>query len=568
MRAWLAAAIAAPCLLGALPATAGATDYCVFPNVGCGGTNTTTLEKALDYADNANDPDRIFLGAFTYVAPTTGGFDYSQSGGPVEIVGKGAGQTVLTAPSGASSVLRLFGGAGSSAHDLRISIPANVANGFAGLSTDDTARRIDVIEAKQQLYDRQGVHLENGGVLEDSNITLGPLPTPSATGVWTDAGGGTVRRSSISALYGVVARYGGTIERTRFVTSGAGVVGGNNVTTVRSSSIFVAGQPAVGLYANPLPGSSGTVNADGVTIIGAGRLSTRAVTANTFAAPAENATVNITNSIIRDGRLEAATPASGTGHASIAISYSDHEPDSDESNGPYASIARAHMTNVGDAKFADPTLGDFHLLPGSPLIDAGNPATGQGLDLDGNPLVRDGNGDGTPRRDMGALEFQSGATLGDAPPPAGGAGGAGGGTPVDTQAPLIESFRTTRSLFALARAATPVAARVPRGTRFVYALSEPAAIALKLQRALPGRRSGGRCVRPSSRLRKAKRCVRHATVGTLRRNGAKGLNRIRFTGRIGKHALRPGGYRAVISATDAASNRSAPRRAVFRVAVS
>src|SRR6185436_3090789 len=128
--------------------------------------NVDSLQTALGYADNATDADRILLGAYTYVAPTTAGFDYSQAGGPVEIVGKGAGQTVLTAPTGASSVLRLFGGAGSSAHDLRISIPANVANGFAGLSTDDTARRIDVIEAKQQLYDHRGVYLENGGVLE------------------------------------------------------------------------------------------------------------------------------------------------------------------------------------------------------------------------------------------------------------------------------------------------------------------------------------------------------------------------------------------------------------------
>ena len=66
----------------------------------------------------------------------------------------------------------------------------------------------------------------------------------------------------------------------------------------------------------------------------------------------------------------------------------------------------------------------------------------------------------------------------------------------------------------------------------------------------------------------AQRCFRYTTVGTLRRSGAKGLNRIRFTGRIGKHALRPGSYRAVISATDAASNRSAPHRARFRVAAS
>ena len=141
-----------------------------------------------------------------------------------------------------------------------------------------------------------------------------------------------------------------------------------------------------------------------------------------------------------------------------------------------------------------------------------------------------------------------------------------GGTPADTQAPLIGRFRATPSLFALARAATPVAAALPHGTRFRYVLSEPARVTLKVQRALPGRRAGGRCVRPSARLRQAQRCTRYVSVGTLRRTGAKGANSIRFTGRIGKRALRPGRYRAVIAATDAAGNRSALRTARFRMA--
>ena len=68
---------------------------------------------------------------------------------------------------------------------------------------------------------------------------------------------------------------------------------------------------------------------------------------------------------------------------------------------------------------------------------------------------------------------------------------------------------------------------------------------VKLQRALPG--------------------TRYVSAGTLRRHGAKGANIIRFSGRIGKRALRPGTYRAVISATDTAANRSAPHRARLRI---
>jgi hypothetical protein len=93
-------------------------------------------------------------------------------------------------------------------------------------------------------------------------------------------------------------------------------------------------------------------------------------------------------------------------------------------------------------------------------------------------------------------------------------------------------------------------------------------VTLKIQRALAGRRQGGGCVRPTPKLRHAKRCTRYRTIGTLARSAGRGANSTRFTGRIGKRALRPGGYRALLSATDAAANRSTPRAARFRIAAS
>jgi hypothetical protein len=93
--------------------------------------------------------------------------------------------------------------------------------------------------------------------------------------------------------------------------------------------------------------------------------------------------------------------------------------------------------------------------------------------------------------------------------------------------------------------------RIRAGTRsvsFRFTLSEPAQVKLTIQRRLPGR------------------SARYRTLGKLTRSGAKGANRIRFSGRIGKRSLRPGRYRALISATDAAGNRSTPKRTRFRVA--
>jgi len=69
-----------------------------------------------------------------------------------------------------------------------------------------------------------------------------------------------------------------------------------------------------------------------------------------------------------------------------------------------------------DPQFVDPkttslaptTDGDYHILPGSEAIDAGNNAAvpaGVTIDLDGNPRIVDGNGDGTATVDMGAYEY-------------------------------------------------------------------------------------------------------------------------------------------------------------------
>src|SRR5262245_55907747 len=60
-----------------------------------------------------------------------------------------------------------------------------------------------------------------------------------------------------------------------------------------------------------------------------------------------------------------------------------------------------------DPLFANPTQGDYHLLQGSPSIDAGyNQAPNlPDNDLDGNQRVLDGNGDRNAIIDMGAYEF-------------------------------------------------------------------------------------------------------------------------------------------------------------------
>ena len=167
----------------ALPAVAGAADYCVYPNESCDPAhNVQTLEAAIDEADNANDADRIILGAGPYTAQSAHGFDYINGNAPVEIVGQGVGQTILTSPAGGVSwVLRLSAGAGSSIHDLTIRLPQNAVDGFSGLHTNSAARRIEVVEdPTQDNVPRYGVDLVTGGALEDSTVTLNGQHSTSA----------------------------------------------------------------------------------------------------------------------------------------------------------------------------------------------------------------------------------------------------------------------------------------------------------------------------------------------------------------------------------------------------
>ncbi|HVS29599.1 MAG TPA: hypothetical protein VHE14_08595 [Solirubrobacteraceae bacterium] len=130
----------------------------------------------------------------------------------------------------------------------------------------------------------------------------------------------------------------------------------------------------------------------------------------------------------------------------------------------------------------------------------------------------------------------------------------------------------TRSHFAVAPAATPVAARALEGTTFVYELSTAASVTFLIDRVLPGRTVGGECrVRPGHKILERKpvpknHCHVYLAVGTLTRSGAAGRNATPFSGRIGDAALSPDLYRVTATATDPASGAmSAPRHALFTV---
>ena len=235
----------------------------------------------------------------------------------------------------------------------------------------------------------------------------------------------------------------------------------------------------------------------------------------------------------------------GSGLVHATASYSDYDTSKASASGTGASITQTGITNVRDASFANAATGNYHLLPGSPLIDAGAPGTSQGLDLDKKALVTDGNADGSARRDVGPFELP--ALASPPPPPPAGRGDpapSGGGGHRRPARPPTAVTRRPRSSPDSAPPARPSPSDAParrsrrvRGTRFRYTLSENAKVTVMIKR-----RNG-------------------RSAGKLVRTGKKGANRLKLSGRIGRRALGRGRYRAVITATDAAGNRcKAPRR--------
>ncbi len=128
---------------------------------------------------------------------------------------------------------------------------------------------------------------------------------------------------------------------------------------------------------------------------------------------------------------------------------------------------------------------------------------------------------------------------------------------------------SSNSAFAPSRSSTPVQGRTSakrkRGTVFSFTLDTAGTVTITIQRALPGRRSGGRCRKPSRRLRRKPACTRWAMQHTLTRTAHAGVNRVPYSGRVRGRALRPGRHRAVFTATAPGFSRSAAATVKFRI---
>jgi hypothetical protein len=115
---------------------------------------------------------------------------------------------------------------------------------------------------------------------------------------------------------------------------------------------------------------------------------------------------------------------------------------------------------------------------------------------------------------------------------------------------LRQSHRTWRAPGT--RPKTKSARRAPIGTQFSFDLSQPAGVKLAFTQMLPGRRRGGRCVKPSAHA-KGRRCTRPLPRGSSSVGGIAGTNTVPFNARTrGLPRLGAGNYVLVVTATSGA----------------
>ena len=110
---------------------------------------------------------------------------------------------------------------------------------------------------------------------------------------------------------------------------------------------------------------------------------------------------------------------------------------------------------------------------------------------------------------------------------------------------VLGSPRPGPRLSALARARRAVSRG--RTARFSYRLDRAASVALLLQRATTGRRSGSVCRAPSAANRRAARCTRYVVATRMSASGAAGSNAVAVGAKA--YGRRAGLYRLIVTPT-------------------
>ena len=139
-----------------------------------------------------------------------------------------------------------------------------------------------------------------------------------------------------------------------------------------------------------------------------------------------------------------------------------------------------------------------------------------------------------------------------------------------SKAPTVSGVKQSHAIWREGRKSAVLSRRsrrkAPLGTTFSFTLDQAARVRLAFAQQVGGRSVKGRCVTRTRRNRHKRACRRALSRGALSFAAHPGSNKVVFQGRLTRSKkLPPGRYTVVISATNAAGRRSAPRSLHFMI---
>ena len=407
--ALLVGALALP-LVPATPAYAATNNICVGAFVGTCDSTVATVQLALTAAGSDGVDSVVNIAPGTYADGP-----YFLNGSPSDALAvHGSGFSTIVTLAAAPSNDTYISMTGATLTDLLVQLEGDQSSNDSAI----TAYAGSVIDTV--LVDGTATAAATGVFVTGSQMTFSSVNMGSSGGgtAMRSLGGNTVTSTSLAAPSAFTTT---TTQSAPDVLSGLTIVAtdvGVNVASgtvsIDDSLVSIGSGNGVALAAasgNAIT-TPKTLNADHVTVVGGGPGSegvrARSVVANAL----QTSTVNLTNSVVRGPDTSLTAFASNNGSqsgpsvATVNVSHTAYE-DLSNTVAPVTGsggVVLGTGNTTADPQFSGP--GDYHPVPGSPVIDAGNPAGGgPAVDLEGNDRVQDGNADGIDRRDMGAYEL-------------------------------------------------------------------------------------------------------------------------------------------------------------------
>ncbi len=441
--------VALAAMLTAAPAQA--TTFCVptFDPARCpnDGLNVAqaNLETAMQSDASDGEADTVVVAPGTYTDPES--FDTAGSDA-LTIEGAGAGGAadptatrLTTSSTGNIYVVNLAASLARDVvmRDLTVVVPPSLPDnqGAALQIADDTLERVDV-EVANPYSDAMPSWPEGGAYKEGTIYPVGNGVVRTAIGTGNVAFPGQVSvedATLVEPLYGIWGQHPeipASVERTTIERpSQVAVLASEGGQVTATNSVVLVDGSITALDAAANTAADAEVDADHLTIVQEGPASGSA--AGSSASSTGKSTMLVENSILRGFGVPYSRVSTGGGEADLTIRYSNSElgeggPDSGPGTLDVGTgNIDADPLFAGAAPYGSPI--DLELQPGSPSVDAGDPAPGGATtDFLGAARPQDGDGDGTAIRDQGAFELQpaSEPAPGPSPQPSPGPGPAGG----------------------------------------------------------------------------------------------------------------------------------------------